>query len=184
MTVALVRVYRPAAFAWGVAEATLFFIVPDVLIGLVALHRLSRGIESAAWATAGAIVGGGLVFAFPQAFQAVFPWVPGIDRAMLADAARRFGAEGWWAVIAAPASGIPYKLYAAESALQGSSLLALVGVTAVARSWRFLGVALLFGVVGTVARASVAAHEGRWLAGYVAFWSVVYLVYYATSTTR
>ena len=183
MTEALIRVYRPAAFAWGVAEATLFFIVPDVLIGLIALHRLRHGLLSALWSTAGAIVGGSVVFAFPQAFQSVFPAVPGSDRAMMAEAARRFGADGWWAVIAAPASGIPYKLYAAEFALRGSSLVALVAVTAVARSWRFLGVALVCGAIGW-RFGVVRAHPRRWLAAYVAFWIAVYAVYYLSLTTR
>ncbi|MCE3289658.1 MAG: hypothetical protein K0R83_1670, partial [Caulobacter sp.] len=45
--------------AWGVAEATLFFVVPDLLIGYLAL---TRGFRAGAWASllaaTGAVIGG------------------------------------------------------------------------------------------------------------------------------
>lgn len=47
-----------ASGVWGYAEATRFFIVPDVLIGWVALHGMRHGIWSAFAATAGAASAG------------------------------------------------------------------------------------------------------------------------------
>jgi len=46
------------AFAWGLAEALAFFIVPDVFVGAAALGRLRRGLVAVAAATAGALAGG------------------------------------------------------------------------------------------------------------------------------
>ena len=47
------------AFVWGAAEAFLFFIVPDVLIGYAALRRGARaGLIAAVLAALGASVGG------------------------------------------------------------------------------------------------------------------------------
>jgi len=43
---------------WGFAEATAFFVVPDVWLSAVALRNLPRGLTGAASATAGALVGG------------------------------------------------------------------------------------------------------------------------------
>src|SRR6478672_2734595 len=38
------------ALAWGFAEASLFFIVPDVWIGLLALFHWRAGLRAAGWA--------------------------------------------------------------------------------------------------------------------------------------
>ncbi len=47
------------ALAWGFAEATLFFIVADLLISYVTVYfGLRRGLEAALFAMIGAIAGG------------------------------------------------------------------------------------------------------------------------------
>ena len=40
-----------AAFVWGFAEASLFFVVPDLLISWVAMNR---GLKAGAWDAGGA----------------------------------------------------------------------------------------------------------------------------------
>jgi membrane protein YqaA with SNARE-associated domain len=51
-----------AAALWGFAEATLFFIVPDVLLSIIAVRRGRRPAWIAmAWTIAGAIAGGALM---------------------------------------------------------------------------------------------------------------------------
>jgi hypothetical protein len=49
------------AAAWGLAEATLFFLVPDILITWVALTSLRRALLSSLWVLAGALAGGCLM---------------------------------------------------------------------------------------------------------------------------
>ncbi|GEM_PF-3959884 len=46
------------ALAWGFAEATLFFIVPDVWLTLVARERLRTGLIASLYSLAGALAGG------------------------------------------------------------------------------------------------------------------------------
>ena len=50
------------AFGWGFAEATLFFVVPDVWIGLLALFSWRAGLRAVAWAVMGALLGGALMY--------------------------------------------------------------------------------------------------------------------------
>src|SRR5712691_8242629 len=105
----------PAALAasavWGHAEATRFFIVPDVLVGWVALHGMGHGLRSAFAGAAGAVVGGVAVHRDAPGQHARLTEIPGISEAMLDDAAERFARDGWAAVMRAPLDGIPYKVY-------------------------------------------------------------------------
>jgi len=47
-----------AAFLWGLAEATCFFIVPDVLLSFIALRRLRTALLCCGLALAGALLAG------------------------------------------------------------------------------------------------------------------------------
>lgn len=47
-------------FLWGLAEATLFFIVPDVLLSLLALKDRRRAWIASGYA--GALLGGGMMY--------------------------------------------------------------------------------------------------------------------------
>src|SRR5437879_12786497 len=51
-----------AGFVWGFAEATLFFIVPDVLLTFIALYSFRRSVKVLAFILLGALVGGTLMF--------------------------------------------------------------------------------------------------------------------------
>jgi membrane protein YqaA with SNARE-associated domain len=51
------------ALFWGFAEATLFFIVPDVLLSAIAVWRGRRSaLHGTAWTIAGAVLGGLLMY--------------------------------------------------------------------------------------------------------------------------
>ena len=168
-----------ASAVWGYAEATRFYIVPDVLIGWVALHGARRGVWTALAATAGAVLGGAAVHRDAAAQHARLCEIPGISNAMLDDAAERFARHGWVAVVRAPLDGIPYKVYAAQSALDGRPLGELVLWTPPARLWRFLLVALGAGALGMIFARTIRRREGHSLLGYAAVWAITYLRYYA-----
>jgi hypothetical protein len=174
----VIRILALAASAlWGYAEATVFFIVPDVAIGLIALGSWRRGVESAFAACAGALLGGVEVFGRGAAYRERLLEVPGISRAMLDDASARFARQGWYAVVRAPLDGIPYKVYATEAAARGRSLEELVLVTPPARLWRFLLVAGGAAAGGAVARRMSVR---RWsvVALYGLVWVATYVSYY------
>ena len=168
-----------ASGVWGYAEATRFFVVPDVLVGWIALHGTRHGIRSALAATAGAVLGGAAVHRDAAAQHARLTEIPGISEAMLDDAAERFAQKGWAAVMRAPIDGIPYKIYAARSALDGRPLEELVFWTPPARLWRFLLIAVGAGVFGTIFARAIRRRETEFLVAYLAIWAITYARYYA-----
>ncbi|KGM32799.1 hypothetical protein [Inquilinus limosus] len=139
------------AFLWGVAEASLFFVVPDVPVSLIALARGGRaGLRAAVAAAAGAMVGGtGLaIFAShaPQAAIALVDAVPAISPAMIArlqgmmaGADSAAGLAG--VLILASLSGIPYKIAAASAPGLGVPLWELALLTPLVRLPRFVALA-------------------------------------------
>src|SRR5687768_13543988 len=87
-SVPFVDVWLVAAMAWGFAEATLFFLVPDLVVGWIALRSPRRVLAPSVAASAGAVVGGLLVYANAGWFMAAFLHVPLITQALLDEVAR------------------------------------------------------------------------------------------------
>ena len=168
-----------ACALWGFAEATRFYVVPDVLVGWIALHGVRRGVAASLWATAGAMLGGLAVHADSRAQRARLVEIPGISEAMVEDASTKLARDGWWALLRGPLDGIPYKVYAAEAGARGLPSGELVAWTIPARLWRFLAVALGAGAVGLGFARSVRLSESVWLGGYLAFWVITYARYFA-----
>ena len=56
------RAAQIVAFAWGFAEATLFFIVPDVPLTGVGCRSLRAGLKAMSAALVGALLGGMLMY--------------------------------------------------------------------------------------------------------------------------
>jgi hypothetical protein len=166
-----------AAAAWGYAEATTFFVVPDVLIGWAAVRSLRLGILTALAATAGAVVGGAVVHRDAHRYRAASTAIPGISNGMIADAAARFERDRWGAVVRAPIEGIPYKVYAAQAAIAGRPLRELVLITPFARAWRFFAIAVGAAVAGVIL-APVRRRIGLSLLVYLSVWAATYVTYY------
>jgi len=103
---------------------------------------------------------------------------------MLADAREKFAERGWVALVRAPLDGIPYKVYATESALAGRPLRELIAWTPIARLWRFYLTIAAAGVIGRAVGRSIDRGEGRWLAGWAGFWLLVYMRYFARLNRR
>jgi membrane protein YqaA with SNARE-associated domain len=81
------RLWDVAAALWGFAEATVFFIVPDVLLTAAAMGSLRRGLRAAGFALAGAVAGGVAVMlwarADPEGVARMLLAVPGISEALV-----------------------------------------------------------------------------------------------------
>lgn len=107
-----------AAFVWGLAEATVFFIVPDVLLSFVALRSLRRAFTCCLLALAGALLGGvGMYWLgqqWPEAMTRLLDRIPAIAPPMLARVARELADSGALAIMLGPLSGTPYKAYAVD----------------------------------------------------------------------
>lgn len=173
-----------AGLAWGLAEATLFFIVPDVLLGWEALrHGPARALGASVAATAGATLGGALVHRNAEAMGPLIARTPGISPALVDAAADEVRLGGWGAILRGPLGGIPYKVYALEAARQGLPLSGLVAVTPLARFWRFALVALGVSAL-PVPRASVRVRPWPWLLAYATVWCAAYAAYFRTIARR
>ena len=105
------------AGAWGFAEATAFFVVPDRVALRSCLRNLPRGLACAASATAGALVGGAVMHRWgarvPEDDSAwMLARIPAVSPAMIERVERDMAERGFTAVLLGPLRGTPYKLYA------------------------------------------------------------------------
>lgn len=170
------------AFIWGVAEATFFFIVPDVAVGASALFRPRRAMAAAGAAIAGALVGGLILYGVAAALgfelRDTIERVPGIPPEMVACAQSELAEHGGAALVLAPFSGTPYKIYAAEWAMRGWGLPALLAWTVPARAIRIVPVAVVTALVGMWGRKWLMRRSGLWLVGYGLIWTVFYIFYF------
>lgn len=141
------RAIHAGALAWGLAEATLFFIVPDVLLSALALSRLRTALVACVWAMAGALAGGAAMYFWGAAAGAeawgLLDRVPAIDPAMQAGVRHSLAEEGLPALFLGPLTGTPYKLYAVAAGQQATDLWSFLAVSAPARAARFVLVCLL-----------------------------------------
>ncbi|MEX2297184.1 MAG: hypothetical protein WD715_07220 [Dongiaceae bacterium] len=166
------------AFLWGAAEASVFFIVPDLWISYVAMRRDAiAGLRAAFFAAAGAVCGGVILWHFtladPDAVAALLIALPGIDAAMRVEVGNAMAA-GWFdAIFAGGVSGIPYKLFVAEAAMRAIDPAAFFAVSVFARLLRFLA-------VGWLAAFVSGRLSQRWrLPVWAAFWLALYAGYFA-----
>lgn len=135
------RIHAWAA-AWGLAEGTFFFIVPDVWLSWVALQGPRTARKAALSALAGAVAGGALIHAWARRTDAstTRAWllrVPAITPEMIAEV--EAGLErGMHTMVLGPLRGIPYKIYARTAGARGESLGAFLAWSVPARLPRFL----------------------------------------------
>ncbi len=169
-----------AAGFWGAAEATLFFIVPDVLTTYRALPRFRDGFFACLAALAGALLGGILLFWFarhsPTAAHDWITAVPGASEALAHTARADFDADEWLALFRGSFTGRPYKLYVLSAADSNASLPLFVAISAVTRLTRF---SVSTGCAWILARAlrdqlSLPA----WRRLLLAAWFIFYVIYF------
>ena len=175
-----------AAFTWGLAEATFFFVIPDVLLSFIAILDWPRTWKNILAAICGALLGGALLFHwakadFAQAHSAVLR-VPFVRESMFAKVDEGFRDQGLLSVLLGSISGLPYKLYAVE-APNFTSASSFLLVTPPARAFRFLLVWAGFGAVARWLKKRrhwplsrlVKIYAGLWIASYAFYWGRIIL---------
>ncbi len=166
--------------AWGAAEATLFFIVPDVWLSWHGRKQLRQGLIACAYALAGALLGGALTYQWGSLAQnqplSIMVQLPAVDGAMIERVAAALSEQGPTSVLWGPLTGTPYKLFAAQAAEAAISLPVFMAISIPARLIRFVLVTMvvhrLYGWV--TRRCSQATADKVLLAG----WASFYLVYF------
>lgn len=102
---------RAASAVWGLAEATLFFFVPDVLLSAIALRDRGLALRCCLWALGGALAGGALMFLFaansPDAARTAVGHVPAVTGEMLTRVESGIADVGSWAMFLGPLTGTP-----------------------------------------------------------------------------
>lgn len=169
------------ALLWGFAEATLFFIVPDVLLTAIAVWRgRSPALRATAWTIAGAVMGGALIYGWSTRDQAallmLFDRLPAISPAMIVGVADAFGRMGAGAMAIGALSGVPYKIYAAMAPQADVPLWIFLAVSIPARALRFL---LVVVIADAISRRLTGRLDLRQRIGVLAaVWLLFYGVYF------
>lgn len=173
------------AFAWGWAEAVVFFIVPDVLTSRLVLRSPRDGFTACLCALAGALVGGSLVFwlarqpALAAQVLALYQHLPGVSPALVDRAREGLATTGYSALFVGALSGIPYKLYAVHAGAAGLSFAGFLAASAAARLLRFGAVTGISWAINAslptrmTSRARHGLHAAAWLAFYAVYFTLM-----------
>lgn len=169
------------AFQWGLAEATLFFVVPDVLLSLLALKDRRRAWIASGYAVAGAVLGGALMYAWaihdPAQVRSLLVSIPAITPEPIEQVRRQLGDWGYASLFAGAFSGVPYKLYASEAGAAALPFAGLLAMTIPARALRFM---LVVAVVNGITRRWLVewTHAQR-MAALLLGWALFYGWYFS-----
>lgn len=169
------------AFAWGLSEATFFFIVPDVVISFIGLeYGYRKGLLAAFVCAIGAVLGGALIFAWGKAdivgARAFFDLLPAIAPGTIERASNEVaGPNMGLAMLKGSLTGVPFKLYASEAGAIGAQLGLFLTLTPLVRLPRFIIAATFAAASRRWAPPALLAHKFKILAG---FWVVFYAIYW------
>lgn len=174
-----------AAFAWGVAEGTLFFIVPDVILSWIGLKYGARDAALASLIAAiGAACGGVILYLWSAqdaaGAQGAVSAVPAVSDMMMWHARRDMGEHWFYATVLGPLTSTPYKVFAVFAPQAGVPLAIFAIGSVLARLPRFLLASLGAAVLGRWLR--------RWFAeraltyALVVFWIGFYAIFFTVMT--
>jgi membrane protein YqaA with SNARE-associated domain len=175
-------IWIAASAVWAVAEATVFFIVPDVLLTAALLRFGFRRALLLAILAAGVASFAGLGMWFwgrhdAEAARRVMLMVPAIGPDLLARA-RGDIADNWsFHLVIGAMTGVPYKLYGVEAGAAAVNPWLFVPASFAARFTRFF-----LTVVAMAAGKELLAqlNQARWA---YAAWGIAWFLVYATYFT-
>lgn len=172
-----------AAFLWGIAEATVFFIVPDVLLSAIGCRSIRKGLKATALAILGAIIGGTIMYFVGQhsldQSQAFLTRIPAIHPQLVERVQTQLSTHGLLAVIIGPTEGIPYKIYATEWGIRHGNLFTFLLITIPARGVRFLLSVFVANGIARLAQPWTKRRTAIEMTILIIFWIVFYLAYFS-----
>ncbi len=162
------------------AESSFFPVPPDVLLAPMVLSRPDRAWRLAAWTTLCSVLGG--VAAFSAAAFAMDAVAEALQRGGYWESYLRaqawFTTWGFWAVLAAGFSPIPYKVFAFAAGGMSMFLPTFVLASVAGRGGRFFLVAALVAVGGPRVERVLKTYVNRIGWGTVAAGLVLYVAYH------
>lgn len=175
-----------AAFLWGVAEATLFFFVPDVILSYIGVRQGPRAAAKASVIAAlGAATGGVIMYLWsqsdPAAARQAVEAVPAISAEMINRASDAMRGDWFGATFFGPLTSTPYKVFAILAPQNGVPIWSFALASIIARLPRFLGVGIGSALIAAYLRSRGKLPErtilgilaGCWIAFYVLFFSLM-----------
>jgi membrane protein YqaA with SNARE-associated domain len=175
------RISLIISFAWGLAEATIFFIVPDVFLTLIALRSRRNAVRASTAALAGALFGGAIMYwgglDMPRTMRSLLDQVPAISSTLIADVRSQLARDGLWAVMLGPLLGRPYKIYAVEWGANHGSLPLFLLISVPARYLRFIVSVFISGSIGDRIPPRLRQSGGDIKALFL-FWIIFYGYYF------
>lgn len=178
------RLWSLAAALWGFAEASVFFIVPDVLLTAgVLLFGLRFGLRLCVVAAGGAVLGGAAMYLWgasnADAARDFVDAIPLIGDDLLTRVEGEIAGPWPFNLTLGAVTGAPYKIYAVEAGAAGLGGAAFLLVSFAARLLRFaLAVAVTAGLLALARRLGVAS-KFHWI-GHGVFWGTLYVAYSAS----
>jgi len=164
-------------------EASVFFIVPDILLTYLALKDPRRATKACLWALVGALVGGTAMFCWGnynlKGAEGFLTEIPAIDKQLLKKVEGQIENDGVKATFYGPITGRPYKIYSVYAGAKGISFPSFLLVSIPARLLRFI---LLTWITWWVAskllaklqvRSRTLILSGIWIAFYGWYFSVM-----------
>lgn len=175
-----------AAALWGFAEATFFFLVPDVILTAIAILDWKLALAACLAGVVGALVGGALMFRrgrdCHERTQAFLLRMPGISTAMLERVRDEVARRRFIAILTGPLSGTPYKAYAVEAGRQRLHFGGFLLITIPARLVRFV---LVTAAAAWLAHVAFPTMSTTWkFAIWVAGWTAFYAWYFQAMRRR
>ncbi|MEQ1818762.1 MAG: hypothetical protein ABL871_09130 [Terricaulis sp.] len=171
-----------AAFIWGVAEATLFFFVPDVLLSYIGLKRgIKPAVRASIIAAIGASVGGIIMYLWsgsdPAVAREAVLAVPAISEAMAQHAEQEMTENWFLATFLGPVTSTPFKVFAILAPQASASLPTFALAAVAARLPRFL--------IASIGASLTGRFLSRWLSERQLLWVLIgaWLLFYAVFFT-
>ena len=171
------------AFAWGISEAVIFFVIPDVMVTRAALTSLRFGLTTVAYTLAGSLLGGALSYLWSASDLAgarhVLDALPAISSDMLDRARQALAAEGMYAALVGSFTGVPYKVFAIHAASAGIALPEFLLASIPVRAIRFVLLALvsrglvIYAVPSWTEQRLRRAWALAWIVNYAIYWTIM-----------
>jgi membrane protein YqaA with SNARE-associated domain len=171
------------AAGWGFAEATLWFIVPDVLLSWLAMDRPIRAYRAVIPTVVGALLGGTLMWEWgrlgSESAYVALDAIPAIGRELIESVRVALDAGGLSPMLLGAFIGTPYKIYAVAWGELGGGLLPFLLLSLPARAIRFVLAALIASgfrlgpLAGMTLRRRRVIHAAVWFCFYLGYFVVM-----------
>jgi len=169
------------AFLWGFAEATVFFIIPDVYITFVFLFSVRSGFIAIIWSIIGSIAGAVCIYLLHMLsynYASVLVMIPGITLKMITHGLQLFRQDVFPGFSTVPFSGIPYKIYVYSAARFSVPFYLFVVWTVIARIIRYAFPISVILIIQKFCKKNIKKHIRFWLLLFFAVWILFYTWYF------